>query len=78
MATKSKAAPKAAGPAGKGLEVSSRRASFWRGGHQFTTEPRVLALADLSEEQAEQIRAEGEPGGQLVVAEVDIPAPGKA
>jgi aminoglycoside phosphotransferase (APT) family kinase protein len=42
------------------------------------TEPRVLALADLSAEQAEQIRAEGEPGGQLVVTEVDIAAPAKA
>jgi hypothetical protein len=71
-------AAKAAGPAGKGLEVSSRRPSFWRGGQQFTTEPRVLALAELSAEQAEQIRAEGEPGGQLVVTEVDIPAPAKA
>jgi 2-polyprenyl-6-methoxyphenol hydroxylase-like FAD-dependent oxidoreductase len=29
-------------------------------------------------EQAEQIRAEGEPGGQLVVTEVDIAAPAKA
>lgn len=74
MATSNKKAAQAAGPASKGLEVSSRCPSFWRGGHQFTAEPRVLALADLTAEQAEQIRAEGEPGGQLVVGEVDIPA----
>lgn len=71
MATKNKAA-QAAGPADKGLEVTSRRPSFWRGGHQFTAEPRVLKLADLSPLQAEQIRAEGEPGGQLIVSEVDL------
>lgn len=71
MATKNKAA-RAAGPADKGLQVSSKRESFWRGGQQFTTEPRVVPLADLSPEQAEQIRAEGEPGGQLVVAEIDL------
>ena len=66
------AAKKTAGPAGKGLEVTSRNASFWRGGHQFTRAPRMLALAELTPEQAEAIRAEGEPGGQLVVDEVDI------
>jgi hypothetical protein len=75
MATKKPAKPVAAGPADKALEVSSRRASFWRAGLQFTTEPRVLPLAELSAEQAEQIRDEGD-GGQLVVAEIDLPAKG--
>lgn len=77
MATNKQAA-KPAGPAGKGLEVVSRRESFWRCGMQFTQTPRTLALADLSEEQAERLRAEGEPGGQLVVTEVDLPAAAKA
>lgn len=71
MATSKKAA-QAAGPAGKGLEVTSRRASFWRGGQQFTSTPRVVKLSELTPEQAEQIRAEGEDGGQLVVTEVDL------
>lgn len=63
-----------AGPAGKGLQVTARRASFFRGGHQFTGEPRTLALAELTPEQADAIREEGRPGGQLVVTEVDIEA----
>ena len=72
MATK-----KAAGPATKGLKVTARADSFWRGGHQFTGAPRTLALADLTPEQAEAIRHEGRSGGQLVVEEVDLEA-GKA
>lgn len=68
---------KTAGPANKGLKVTARNASFWRGGHQFGAAPRELALAQLTPEQAEAIRAEGEPGGQLVVEEIDIePAKG--
>jgi hypothetical protein len=73
MPSKKAPAPAAAGPADKALEVTARRASFWRAGLQFTTEPRVLPLAELSAEQAEQIRAEGD-GGQLVVTEIDLPA----
>lgn len=69
--TKNKA--QAAGPANKALEVSSHRESFWRGGLQFTREPRVVLLSDITAEQADAIRAEGEPGGQLVVAEIDAP-----
>lgn len=74
MATTNKKQPAAAGPAGKALQVTSRRQSFWRGGLQFTHEPRVVPLADITPEQAEAIRAEGEPGGQLVVDEIDLPA----
>ena len=68
-----------AGPENKGLKVTARRPVFYRGGHQFTGEARVLALSELTPEQAEAIRAEGS-GGQLVVAEVDIepPKPAKA
>jgi hypothetical protein len=69
MATSKKSVQ--AGPAGKGLQVTARRASFWRGGYQFSAEPRVLALADLTPEQAQAIRDEGD-GGMLVVAEVDL------
>lgn len=66
--------PKTAGPANKGLEVIAKRALFYRGGQAFTQEPRVVALADLTEEQAQQIRDEGAPGGMLVVREVAIEA----
>lgn len=73
MATsKSKDKP-AAGPANRGLEVTAKRASFMRGGQQFGFTTRIVALAELSPEQAEQIRAEGEPGGMLIVREVDMP-----
>ena len=68
------ATTKKAGPATKGLKVTARAASFWRGGHQFGAEPKTLALADLTPEQAEAIRHEGRPGGMLVVEEVDIEA----
>lgn len=46
---------KAAGPATKGLKVTSRPASFRRGGYTFTGEARVIPLSDLTEEQAVQI-----------------------
>ena len=67
-------ATKKAGPANKGLKVTARRASFWRGGLQFGADARTVPLADLTPEQAEQIRAEGATGGQLVVEEVEIEA----
>lgn len=69
MATKK---PKQAGPATRGLQVTAKRASFYRGGQAFGHEPRVVSLADLSEEQADQIRAEGVPGGMLIVSDVEI------
>lgn len=71
MATKKQT--QSAGPAERGLEVTARRDSFWRAGLQFTREARVVPLAELTPEQADAIRAEGD-GGQLVVSEVDIPA----
>lgn len=66
---------KAAGPANTGLEVIAKRPQFYRGGQAFSQEPRVVALADLTEEQAEQIIAEGQPGGMLIVRQVEIEAP---
>lgn len=69
-----KAKTQGAGPATKGLEVVARRDRFFRGGLEFTSEPRVVPLDSITEEQAARIRAEGEPGGQLVVTEVDIQA----
>lgn len=76
MATNNKQ-PKAAkaGPAERGLKVMTRTGTFWRGGRQWSTEATTVSLADLSPEQAEQIREEGAPGGQLLVEEVDIEAP---
>ena len=59
-------------PADKGLRVISRRPSFWRAGRQFGAVPSDVPLSELTEEQEEQIRAEGQPGGQLVVQDIDI------
>ena len=71
MATKQ---PKitAAGPATKGLRVVARPDSFWRAGLQFTKEPRVIPLSELTPAQLGEITDEP----LLVVTEVDIePAP---
>ena len=68
---------KQAGPATRGLEVTAKRPLFYRGGQAFTHEARVLPLDALTREQAEQIVAEGEKGGMLIVREVDI-EPAKA
>jgi hypothetical protein len=75
MATKK--TEKGAGPADKGLRVTARCDSFWRGGHQFGPEPRVIPLNELTEVQREQICTEGLPGGKLVVDLVDIEQPAK-
>ena len=64
------AKPKAAGPATKGLQIVSRPETFFRAGIQFTQEPRVVPLSDLSPDQVEALF--NEP--KLVVNEVDIPA----
>jgi hypothetical protein len=42
------------GPA-MGLRVISKRDGFRRGGHAFGSEPKVIPLADLTEEQADAI-----------------------
>lgn len=73
MATSNKQ-PAKAGKADKGLKVMTRVGTFWRGGRQWTTEEQTVSLAELTPEQAQQIRDEGAPGGQLIVEEVDIPA----
>lgn len=71
MATKKQG--KAAGPATRGLKVTSRPESFRRGGYTFTSEARTIPLDELSEEQVEQITGDK----NLVVQEVDIePAEG--
>lgn len=71
------ATPAVAGPADKGLKVAHVAAgSFWRGGHEFTQEARTIPLADLTPEQADEIREEGDKkGGWLTVTEVDIEPP---
>lgn len=71
-ASKTKAAP--AGASTRGIKVVSRPASFWRAGIQFTDQPRVIALSDLTAEQYEAIT--NEP--KLVVTEVDLAAEGAA
>ena len=69
-----KAKPPTAGPANQGLRVAHKAAgSFWRGGHEFTQEPRTIPLADLTPDQADEIETEGDkPGGWLMVVRVDI------
>jgi hypothetical protein len=62
---------KAAGPETKGLKVTARPASFRRAGYSFGSEPRVIALSDLTQEQVEQL--EGDTN--LVCQRVDIEAP---
>lgn len=69
MATEKKG--KAAGAADKGLKVTSRPASFRRGGYTFTGEARVIPLSDLTEEQAAQIVEDP----NLVTQLVDIEPP---
>lgn len=69
MATANKA--KAAGPATRGLKVIARAATFRRAGHVFGAEPVTIALADLTEDQVEQLKSET----MLVVQEVDIEQP---
>ena len=59
---------KAAGPADKGLRIVSRKDAFRRCGRAFGVEPVVIALADLSDEEVDLLKAEP----QLLVAEVDI------
>lgn len=78
MATSNKRAEKGAGPADKALKVVSRRPSFWRAGIEFTAEPKILPLNEITEAQREAICLEGLPGGQLVVNLVDTPAAEKA
>lgn len=60
--------PKPAGPANKGLKIVSRPATFMRCGRQFSGHPTVIALADLSADEVDRLKAEP----QLVVTEVDI------
>lgn len=74
MATKKQAA----GPATKGLKVQATVDSFWRAQRQFTREWVTIPLAELTPEQAAEIREEGDlTHGHLVVVEVDI-EPAKA
>jgi hypothetical protein len=54
-----------------GLRVISKRDGFRRGGHTFGSEPKVIALADLSKQQFETISSEP----MLFVTEVPLPVP---
>jgi len=65
MATRN---PKTAGPATQGLKIVSRPASFCRAGRQFTSDPTIIPLSELTPDQAEALKAEP----NLVVTEVDI------
>lgn len=66
------AAPKPAAESGSraAIKVISRPAQFRRAGLVFTSEPRTIPLADLTEEQLEALRAET----NLVVVDVELPA----
>lgn len=71
MATSNKNQGRAAGPATKGLKVTARPASFRRAGHTFSGEAKTIPLADLTEQQVEQIKSDP----NLVWQEVDIEEP---
>ena len=73
MATTNKT-PRAAGPETRGLKVVARRDTFRRAGHVFGSEPKTLALSDLTEDQVDAIKGDS----QLVVQEVDIEPAAKA
>jgi hypothetical protein len=60
---------KAAGPATKGLRITTKRDGFRRAGIEFTG-TQVLPLSDLTTDQVEAIKAEP----MLIVDEVDVEA----
>lgn len=68
MAAKKPRVPAAAGPATRGLKVVSRRPSFCRAGRQFTGEPTIIPLSELTEDEVDALKDEP----MLVVQEVDI------
>lgn len=70
MATANSKAAKGAGPADMGIRVISRPPTFRRAGRVFTSEPTVIPLSELSEEDAQALI--NEPN--LVCTPVDIPA----
>lgn len=70
MATANSKAAKGAGPADKGIQVISRPPSFRRAGRVFTSEPTVIPLSELTEEEG--MALVNEPN--LVCTPVDIPA----
>lgn len=59
-----------AGPNTKGLKIVSRPASFMRCGRQFTAEPTIIPLSELTPDEVARLTAEP----ALVVTEVDIGA----
>lgn len=72
-------AAKAATPTARpGLRVIARRDGFRRAGRSFSAEPTEIPLDELTREQIAQLRAEGQPGGQLVVIDIDIEPPATA
>lgn len=67
MATQHSKKPAPAGPAGKGLEVISKKDGFRRAGREWSGTATV-SLAELTHDQAEALQAEP----MLVVREVDL------
>lgn len=64
--TRKKTDPKKPRPA---IQVVARPDSFFRAGRQFTQEPTVIALEDLTDEQEKAIRSEP----KLVVTDTELP-----
>lgn len=73
MATAAKK-DKAAGAATEGLRVVSRPATFRRAGYNFSAEPRVIPLSELSEEQVALIEGETNLVATRVEIKPDTPA----
>ncbi len=65
---------KAAGAATEGLRVVSRPATFRRAGYNFSAEPRVLPLSELTEEQVTLIEGETNLVATRVKIEPEAPA----
>ena len=65
---------KKAGEAAKGIEVIAKTEVFYRAGRQWGQNPTVVPLAELTEDELQELRDEP----MLIVRDVDIKAEGEA
>lgn len=63
-----------AGEATKGIEVIAKTEVFYRAGRQWGQNPTVVPLAELTEDELQELRDEP----MLIVRDVDIKAEGEA
>lgn len=72
--TKKAGAAAKAGEANKGIEVIAKTEVFYRAGRQWGQSPTVVPLADLTEDELQELRDEP----MLIVRDVEIKAEGEA